>query len=366
MKRLALALSVTLLVSLAASAETVTLKNGDHITGTVVKSDGKTLVVKTDYAGDLTIKWASIDNLSSEKKLFVATPDKRMVSGTVATQDADLVVTTGSGTVHVPKASVGVIRSEEEEADYEASLHPSLSHNWAGGLNFGFALARGNSKTKNLNLGFNAVRPTNNDKITMYANSVYSTNDLSTASPHVTAKTIFGGIRYDRNIAPRLFVFGAGDFLTDDLQSLNLRSILTGGLGFHAIKTDDTTLDLLGGVNYTREKYGIIHQIAPLQDFPEHTNTFAGLTLGDELNHKLGASSLFTQRFYYYPNLNNGGGYRTALDLGFSTKLNKWLGWQTGFSDRYTSKPAGNNLKNDVLFTTGLSLTFTHSTEPEQ
>ena len=362
MKLLALFFPAILLASLAANAETVTLKNGDRITGTVVKSDGKTLVVKTDFAGEITIGWASIQDLSSDKKLFVATPDKKMVSGTVATQDSDLVVTTGTGAVHVPKASVGVIRSEAEEAAYQASLHPSLSHNWAGGLNFGFALARGNSQTKNLNLGFNAIRPTNHDKITMYANSVYSTNDKSTASPHVTAKTIFGGIRYDRNLTPHVFAFGAGDFLTDDLQSLNLRSILTGGLGFHAIKNDHTTLDLLGGANYTRESYANIFDTATPPNLLEaaHTNSFVGLTVGDELNHKLGAASLFTQRFYYYPNLNNGGGYRTALDLGFSTKLHKWLGWQTGFSDRYTSKPAIGNLKNDVLLTTGLNINFTH------
>ena len=359
MKRLALTLSATLLISLAASAETVTLKNGDHITGTVVKSDGKTLVVKTDYAGEVTIGWASIQDLSSDKKLFVATPDKKMVSGTVATQDADLVVTTGQGAVHVPKASVGVIRSEAEESAYQASLHPSLSHNWAGGLNLGAAFARGNSKTKNINLGFNAARATNNDKITMYATSIYSTNDKLAKPSNITANTIFGGIRYDRDIAPRLFVWGGGDFTTDDLQHLDLRSILSGGLGFHAIKTDRTTLDFLGGANYTRESYAVIHQ-TPLPDLPARTNTFAGLTLGDELNHKIGKSSLFTQRFYYYPNLNNGGGYRTALDANFSTQLNKWLGWQTGFSDRYTSNPAPTNLKNDVLFTTGLNLTFTH------
>ena len=363
MKRSGLLLCVSILATLAANAEQVTLKNGDKITGVVVKSDGKTLVFKTDYAGDLNISWSAIQDLTSDKKLFVATPDKKLVSGTVTTQDADLVVTTPQGAVHVPKASAGLIRSEGEQAAYEAALHPSLSHNWAGGLNFGFALARGNSQTKNLNLGFNAVRPTNNDKITMYANSVYSTNDKSTASPHVTANTIFGGIRYDRNILPRLFAFGAGDFITDDLQNLNLRSILTGGLGFHAIKNDATTLDFLGGANYTRESYADIiidNTTVPPTIDPAHTNSFAGLTLGDELNHKLGHSSLFTQRFYYYPNLNNGGGYRTALDAGFSTKINKWLGWQTEFSDRYTSKPAPTNLKNDILLTTGLSITFTH------
>ncbi len=360
MKRLGLFLLMVAMGSLAASAEQVTLKNGDRITGTIVKSDGKTLLVKTDYAGDLNISWTSIQDLSSEKKLYVATPDKSLVSGAVATQDADLVVATPQGGVHIPKATVGVIRSEAEQAAYEASLHPSFTRNWSGGLNFGFALARGNSETKNLNLGLNAVRPTNNDKITLYANSIYSTNDKAGATPSTTANAILGGIRYDRNLTPRAFAFGAGDFQTDDLQHLDIRSILTGGLGFHAIKNSHTTLDLLGGANYTRESYAAFTDPVTLVFFPAHTGNFVGATVGDDFSHKLGAASLFTQRFYYYPNLNDGRGYRTALDLGFTTKLNTWLGWQMGFSDRYTSNAIPGNKNNDVLFTTGLALTFKH------
>lgn len=354
MKRFGLSLFTLALLCLAANAEQITLKNGDKITGAVVKSDGKTLVVKTDYAGELTISWDSIQDLSSDKKLFVATSDKKIVSGTVATKDGNLVVTTPSGAVDVPKASISLIRSEAEQAAYEASLHPSLGHNWAGGVNLGFALAKGNSETKNFDLGLNAARATNNDKITLYANSLYSTSDRPT-SGQVIAKTFGGGGRYDRNLAPRLFAFGAGDFQSDDLQHLNLRSIYTGGLGFHAIKNPATLLDFLGGVNYTREKFegAVIPGVK--------TNSFVGLSLGDDLSHKIGAASLFTQRFFYYPNLNNGGGYHTALDLGFTTKLSSWLGWQMGFSDRYTSYlTIPTNKKNDVLFTTGLSLTFKH------
>ena len=44
-------------VSSALFADQVTLKNGDRLTGTVVKSDGKTLVLHTDAAGDVTIKF---------------------------------------------------------------------------------------------------------------------------------------------------------------------------------------------------------------------------------------------------------------------------------------------------------------------
>jgi len=358
MKSLGLLLCTLLFGALAANAEQVTLKNGDKITGTVVKSDGKTLLFKTEYAGDLSISWAAIQDLSSDKKLFVATPDQKLVSGTVTTQDADLVITTAQGGVRVPKASAALIRSEGEQAAYEASLHPALNRNWAGGLNLGFALARGNSETQNLNLGFNAVRPTSHDKITLYANSIYSTNDKLTGSARTTANAILGGLRYDHNLAPRVFAFGAGDFQTDDLQHLDLRSILGGGLGLHAIKSTATTLDFLGGIDYTRESYSA----DPLAATPTLavTNTFLGASVGDDFSHKLGSASLFTQRFNYYPNLNSGGGYRTALDLGFTAKLNSWLGWQLGFTDRYTSNVVGDNKNNDTLFTTGLALTFKH------
>jgi len=359
MKRLGLLFCTVTFAAIIANGEQITLKNGDKITGTVVKSDGKTVVVKTDYAGELTINWAAVQDMSSDKKLFVETPDKKLVSGTVATKDADLVVTTASGAVDVPKASVSLIRSEDEQAAYEASLHPSLTRNWAGGLNLGFALARGNSATKNINLAFNAARPTNHDKITLYANSIYATNDLAGANPSTIANTILGGIRYDRNIAARLFAYGSGDFITDDLQHLDIRAILGGGLGFHAIKSANTTLDFLGGANYTRENYAAYVDTTATPHPAQQTN-FVGASVGDDFSHKLGAASLFTQRFNYTPNLNNGGGYRTALDLGFTTKLNTWLGWQMGFSDRYTSKPFGANKNNDVLLTTGLALTFKH------
>jgi putative salt-induced outer membrane protein len=363
MKSFAISLCTIVFITLAANAEQITLKNGDKITGSVEKSDGKTLLFKTDYAGELSIKWEDVQELSSDKKLYIATPDKKVISGTVTTQDSDLVVTTAQGAVHVPKASAGLIRSESEQADSDASLHPAFRRNWAGGLNLGFALARGNSATKNLDLAFNAIRPTLNDKLTLYATSVYSTNDLAGANPKTVANSILGGLRYDRNIAPRLFVYGTGDFQTDDLQHLDLRSIVGGGLGFHAIKTESTLLDFLGGADYTRETYAAYTLNPNTPNFvfePSKTSSFLGASIGDDFSHKLGKASLLTQRFNYLPNLNNGGGYRTALDAGLTTKLNTWLGWQLGFSDRYTSNARPGNKNNDVLFTTGLALTFKH------
>jgi len=42
-----------------------------------------------------------------------------------------------------------------------------------------------------------------------------------------------------------VFGFVSGDFFNNSPQDLDLRYILGGGIGFHAIKTANTTLDLL-------------------------------------------------------------------------------------------------------------------------
>ena len=59
-----LALIALLGFSTSSFADQVTLKNGDRFTGTVVKSDGKTLVLHTDAAGDVTLKFDAIQELS--------------------------------------------------------------------------------------------------------------------------------------------------------------------------------------------------------------------------------------------------------------------------------------------------------------
>src|SRR4029077_7471197 len=56
--RRSLLLAGTLCVLAAvASADQVTLKNGDRLTGTIISSDGKTMLIKTDLAGDVNVQW---------------------------------------------------------------------------------------------------------------------------------------------------------------------------------------------------------------------------------------------------------------------------------------------------------------------
>jgi putative salt-induced outer membrane protein len=237
-------------------------------------------------------------------------------------------------------------------------------HGWNGGVDVGFSVARGNAQTENLALAFNAIHPTVNDKITLYASSIKTTNNLAT--PSDVASLEQGGIRYDRNLRPRLFVFAGADFMANALQFLDLRAVYTGGFGFHAIKSETTILNFLGGVNYTHETYSNGPPIAgsvPLA-YASYgkTNKFAALTLGEELNHKVGKGTVITQNMYFYPDLQDTSQYRWTFNLGTVTKISKWLGWQNQFGDIYVTNPPLTAKKNDVIFTTGLNIAFAHST----
>ncbi|MBZ5663206.1 MAG: DUF481 domain-containing protein [Acidobacteriia bacterium] len=360
-----------LLIAIPALADQVVLKNGDRLTGSITKSDGKALVIKTDYAGDVTVKFDAIQTITSAGDLNVSLGGKTVVGPVTTSGDNVVVATKAAGPVEAPKSSVTMLRSPAEQAAYEKSLHPGLMEGWNGGLNLGFAVTRGNSATKNLNIGFNAMRKGFRDKLTLYTNSIYATNDLPGVNPHTTANSIGGGARYDHDFSPRVFGFVNGDFFSNSLQELNLRSTLGGGIGLHAIKTAATTLDLLAGLNYTHESYSAF-TAADGTPVPAITHTQAGLTLGDAFTHKVGKSTDITQTFFFYPGLTNTRvenadgtfkdvrGYRGTFNFGTVTKLNKWLGWQNSFADIYVSDPPIGTKKNDLQLATGLNFSFTH------
>jgi hypothetical protein len=132
-----------------------------------------------------------------------------------------------------------------------------------------------------------------------------------------------------------------------------LRQIYSGGLGAHAINTPTTTLNVFGGANYTRETYG---------GGPSYVSrNLAGITLGQDFMHKAGKSTTITEVFNFYPDLSNTGEYRFALGAGSVTKINSWLGWQMTLSDRYvTNPPIPGTKSNDVIFSTGINVSFAH------
>lgn len=328
----------------------VTFKNGDRLTGVIMKCDAKSLRMTTPVAGEVTVSWQEIQELHSDLPLHVVLADGKEFVGTMTTREGKFEIATGAGNaVEISKESVVALRNDAEQLAYEKSQYRSLLHGWNGGLDTGLELTRGNSKTRNFRLAFGAVRKVSHEELTLYAESIYATDDVAGARPHVTANVNRGGARFDHDFVSRFFVFGNTDFMTDGLQDLNLRSVLGGGIGYHLIKRDNTTLNFLGGANFTRENYVEVQR-----------NLAAG-QLGEELTLKLGKTTALQQNLAFFPDLTGTeGNYRTNFSIGTVTKIAKWLGWQNNFSETYVTNPPVGKKRNELVFTSGLHLAFSH------
>jgi putative salt-induced outer membrane protein YdiY len=366
-KKFAMLAVAVLLFTAGTLADQITLKNGDRITGTIMNSDKKVLLIKTEAAGDVTVQWAAIEGVSSAQPLHIGLSGGQILVGPVKTENGRIeVATPTSGTVTASKESIEVIRSDSGQAEYDAAIerlrHPHLLDTWSGLLDTGLSLTRGNSATISFSLAGKAIRQTDRDKITLYTAAIYGKND-NTSPSQTIAHQIQGGVRGDVNITPKFFVFGATDFNYNALQHLDLQNVIDGGAGYHVIKTKVTTFDVFGGAGYNQEyfsAYSLVNPTPPPDtlDFAAVTQKNAELLAGEELNTTLGKRTTVSENFTVYPNISGPSGYRFSFNSAISTKLNNWLGWQITFADNYLSNPPFGIKGNDFLMSTGLRLTF--------
>jgi len=354
-----------LLATPAALADSITLKNGDHLTGSVTQVIGGKLTIHTDYAGDVVVVVDQIIDIKVEKPVVLSVEtkngkkvDTRKVEITSVQRTSDgFTITTANGTESVPAAGLTTVRSQAAQQAYEASLHPGWEHNWTATANVSFAIAKGNSDTTTLGTGVTAARPTPHDKTSLYYTQIYSHDGIVSAT---TANSTTGGVRYDHNVNPKLFAFGTADFAADALQELDLRAVAGGGFGWHAIAKPNQQFDILGGVVWTHESYSAIPpSIAPPDGTPALTHSFAALDFGEQYTRKLGAASTFTEQAYIFPDLNDTSQYRATVNSVISTKIKSFLSWQTTISDIYVTDPPTGTKDNDFILTTGLGFTFT-------
>lgn len=326
-------------------ADQLTLKNGDRVTGTIIKSDGKIVVFKGDLVGELNIALDSIAEITADKPLYVGLADGRTVVGTVRSSGGQTEIKASGNVVTVAQSNIQFVRSEDEQKIYEKTLNPGWMEQWTGGANLGIALTKGNSDTTNVALGLDISRATLRDKTSLYAASVYN-RDSTDGESRTVANTIRFGGRYDRDFNKRWFGYGFSDLERNGLQDLNLRWVIGGGVGYHAIRNERTNLDLLGGLAMNREYFKGL----------DNDRTSAEAQIGQTLSHQFSPRVALKEQLFFFPNLSRGGEYRINFDTTLVADITRRIGWQITLSDRYLSDPPPGLKQNDLILTTGIRL----------
>src|SRR3981081_1239524 len=122
-------------VCLQLCADQVEMKNGDRLTGSIVKMDGKLLTLKSEYAGPVNLPWDAVVSITASAPLHFGLQDGKLVVGTdTTTRNQIQIQTSSTGTISPTRNSVKFIRSKEEETAYEADIeryrNPRLLDLW--------------------------------------------------------------------------------------------------------------------------------------------------------------------------------------------------------------------------------------------
>lgn len=322
-------------------ADQITLKNGDRLSGKIIKQDDEKIILQTEFAGVITIAKTNIEKIIADAAFTKEVEEK--TNGEVEVKKTEPV-----SAEQIEEKSAEKV---EEKTENDTTATPSakrqmgITEGWDGAANIGFSLTSGNADTATFTAGVRAEKSGESDKWTTYLNTLWNRNKVAGINV-TTSNAIWGGLRYDRKISGKLFGFGSFDFERDKPQLLNFRSVIGGGLGYHVIKNDQTELDVFGGAAWNRTW------------FVGSTRSSAEILVGNTLKHKFNDRVKFQQGFTFYPNLTQTGEYRFIFDSTLSADVTKRIGWFVTVADRYNSLPLLGIKKNDFLFATGLKVGF--------
>ena len=146
--RLVRYLSPFLLFSFPAlAADQVVLTNGDTITGAIVKKEGATLTIKSEFLGVVTMPWSAVKSVRSDTELNVVLPAGQTAKGKLSTTGDQLQIAAGPETKTAPLAAVATVRDAAEQHAFERLEHPGILELWSGNFDVGLALANGNARS---------------------------------------------------------------------------------------------------------------------------------------------------------------------------------------------------------------------------
>lgn len=246
------------LVAVPVWADTVTLGNGDRLSGTVVKMEAGTLWLETAYAGTLKLPWPQVARLETDGPVRLRLDDR-------AEFDARLQPA-AARQVRVQPGGLG--EPAPLPLDRIAAINPPRH---AGGMALsgraalGGSLTRGNTDGDTLHLDGEVVARHPTQRVTLGG----EINEASQDGVNTVSNWRLG-LKVDHFLAERTYLYAHTRFDHDGRADLDLRSTVGAGGGHQFIERDDLKISLEGGVSLVHEAYGN----APDERFPSARAAF--------------------------------------------------------------------------------------------
>lgn len=323
------------LAAFSAHAATVTLNNGDQISGTLKQLTDNTVVFESAVFGEIKIPFKEVRALTTDEDVRVQLSDGTAVKGKVALDDAAVVI------AEQPAEAPRTVSRQQL-----AALNPPIideSMQYSGRLDLGGASNRGNSTDDKLNVNGELVARDLKNRFTLG----WEFNEASSADVTTTSNRRLLG-KYDRFLTEKDYVFLSAKGENDKMADLELRTSFGTGYGRQFIETPQTKFSGEIGVNYVKERY----YVAPDESFPT-------LGLGMKYDRKLWDDKLvFFEYLSIDASLEDASDTLVRNRIGFRLPIAKGLNLSTQFNVDYDNQPVPGNKKTDRAFIISIGYGF--------
>jgi len=318
-----------LLAGSAAAAprtDVVTLRNGDRVTGEILRLERGKLDLKTDDAGTISFEWDKIARVEANRLFEVGTSDDRRFFGSLGpAPDGSLAVIAPDVVVTLAMAEVTLI----------APIGESFWRKLDGSFDVGFSYTKSSGIAQiNVNSDTAYRKPKSEVDLNI---SLTGTRQEADGTRDDRGWLELSYTRYPR---PGWFVGGLGSFETNESLGLRLRSQLGVAIGPRLVNTNRARMLLGGGLVFNEER-GVDSE--PTQNI-EGLLTFGGSYFTyDRPKTNLDVS------FQYYPSLSDWGRQRLRLDASAKRELLKDLFFAVDLYDSFDSRPPDPGADNNDI-----------------
>jgi putative salt-induced outer membrane protein len=334
--------------SAAAAQQTLSLRNGDRLSGTLSAINGATWAFKLP-GGELKIAGADVVGFTTPGPIGVRLADGTILAATVTTVGDRLQLAGVDGTTRTVApadlAAVGDPNKLEALRPVTIGYFTPFTKFWGTTVAVGFTNQTGNSKARGLAADVQLHRNTAKDRILLgFGTARNDATPYADSALVQTVSKIYGNARVDVFVSKRLFAFGSTTQERDKFQNLDLRSAYNAGLGYQIIASGGTDLRLSLSGGYRRENF-----VAP-----DSTSSTPIVGAGTALTQALGPIEL-RWHFDWAPSTENLKDYRILSTSSITTTILAGLGFQIASRNEINNNPPAGFKKHDWLLTSALT-----------
>ncbi|MGD8892543.1 MAG: DUF481 domain-containing protein [Desulfobacterales bacterium] len=237
-------ITVAFLIAGNSLADEVRLKNGDRLTGKVIRMEADKLILKTIYAGEISIVWQEVASIKTDGSVKVVLKDETALEGTtLAIEDGKMKLDTGK--LEAP-ASFSLV-------DVKAiNPEPIKTVKVTTRANVNITNERGNTDSDNYYLDGEFVARTKKNRYKIGGELSKEESNGTTTSQNWLA---YGN--YSHFLDKKWYLYADTLFEHDEFKDLDLRSTLGVGTGYQIFETQLLNLSISAGLAKVDENFDV-------------------------------------------------------------------------------------------------------------